>query len=266
MLSSGLDQSGVESRASAVRELDARGKRGAVNVGRVAERLGCKVEDARLGGERGGIEAMLLPDRDSDLFTVRVDPTPHRGWSDVPADLRTEIAHRRRRFRVAHELAHTLFYDRRPGRAPERAAAVTEAEEQFCDEFARALLVPPAAARVLPTTAESVFTLEARFDVSLELAARALARSQPGILVALWYWPPNSPAQAGSLLRQWCSAKQSSLRRWRENPIVNRALACGEATGYIPALEEMNPPLWATARADQRRRQLLLVAGQAKQP
>jgi Zn-dependent peptidase ImmA (M78 family) len=59
-------------------------------------------------------------------------------------------------------------------------------QEKFCDEFARALLVPPQVGGAMPETPVSIVNLQRRFDVSLELAARALAASHPAIWVAVF--------------------------------------------------------------------------------
>ncbi len=80
----------------------------------------------------GGIEACTIP---SALYGFRfmVDDRvagqlgPGRGEQ-------SEVA----RFRLAHEVGHTLFF--RPGTPPSRRVPPTEDEERFCDDFATALL------------------------------------------------------------------------------------------------------------------------------
>ena len=82
----------------------------------------CRLKAAPLRAVDGGIEALLLPREDH--FELVVDATPLRGWGLVPANLRADLERHRLRFRVAHELAHTLFFSR------EREAASTCAQQR----------------------------------------------------------------------------------------------------------------------------------------
>ncbi|MDP6566711.1 MAG: hypothetical protein QF578_17920 [Alphaproteobacteria bacterium] len=59
----------------------------------------------------------------------------------------------------------------------------SDAEEIFCDTFANALLIPPGFVAQHKPTPKAIFELSRRFDVSIEAAGRALARSNPGISV-----------------------------------------------------------------------------------
>jgi hypothetical protein len=113
-------------------------------------------------------EAMLVP-RISGGFEIFVDS----GLSDPHAPER--VRRQRRRFRVAHEIAHSFFYDRSSTPA-KRLLSGSEQEEQFCDAFASALLVPPTAARSLPCAAASVIELQERYDVSAQVAGLALSQ------------------------------------------------------------------------------------------
>lgn len=150
-------------------------------------KAGCRLEQRRLGGARRGLQALLVP-RD-DHFEVIVDPEPPGGWSQVAAALRAPLATHRVRFRVAHELAHTLFFARDPS-SLRRVAADSDEQEAFCDAFARALLVPPSVASSMTPTADSVLALRRRFDVSLEVAARAISHAHPDTP----FWLVVSPA------------------------------------------------------------------------
>ncbi len=98
----------------------------------VCERFGWRIRVERLGARTGGQQAALLP-RWAGGFTLLVDPdlTP----AERSANAETAEA---MRFRVAHELAHTLFYSETA--PPRRAIPASRAEEDFCDAFARALL------------------------------------------------------------------------------------------------------------------------------
>ena len=206
------------------------------------------------------MQADLCPDVGRDLFYLRVDPEPVGGWGEVTRPSREATARHRLRFRVGHELGHTLFYERQKGRGPRRAQRWTSCEEQWCDEFARSLLLPPPAARTLPATANSVFRLQRRFDVSLEVAARALANAHEEAAVAVWFWPENVDKPQDSLLRQWVSCEASALRLWRRSGVVAKALDDGESKGPLASLSGASRQLAATARCGRRRRQLVVVA------
>jgi hypothetical protein len=92
---------------------------------KLAEALGIPIRLVSLAAAQGGLEAVLLPDFDT-RFVILCDP-----WVEGRDTQRVA-------FRIAHELAHTLFYDwdQRP---PCRLRVSTRAEEDFCDEFAGAL-------------------------------------------------------------------------------------------------------------------------------
>lgn len=162
-----------------------------VALDRVARAGGFDIREASLSSATGGTEAMLIP-LDGDGFAIRVDPEPRGGWPDLAPDLRAEVSRHRLRFRAAHELCHSFFYVRSSGATPRRHLHDSAAQERFCDEFARCLLVPPAFARSLPAEPRSVFELQSRFDVSLQVAARSLAAAHgPRMALAVWYWRPD---------------------------------------------------------------------------
>lgn len=144
----------------------------------VLDGLGIELIVTDLGGGAGGPQGLLTP-LEHGGFRIEVDPTlPSAGVSgDDP--LREEIRRHRTRFIVAHELAHTLFYwDGRNG--PERFVHDSPEQEQFCDALASALLVPGSSARALPLHPDSVVSLHRSFDVSVEVAARALIEAHQG--------------------------------------------------------------------------------------
>jgi hypothetical protein len=72
--------------------------------------------------------------------------TNSAGFSiSLRASLASEENESHRRFAIAHELGHTLFYDLN-GAPPERVIHLSlhdPVEEELCDTFAAALLVPP---------------------------------------------------------------------------------------------------------------------------
>jgi hypothetical protein len=91
------------------------------------------------------------------------------------------------RFRVAHEIAHTFFFDRRGGSEPERRVLDSGAQELFCDLFASNLLVP--FARITSDSSDAldlIMRAQQQYDVSLEVAARAVACARPCRWVGIW--------------------------------------------------------------------------------
>jgi hypothetical protein len=113
------------------------------DVEAMAHRLRVEIAWARLAAATGGQDALLVP-KVRGGFRAVIDPTvgPTGG---VEADHWPNSAVLQRavgRWRLAHELAHTLFY--RPGRPPRRRRPWERAEEAFCDAVADELLAPRA--------------------------------------------------------------------------------------------------------------------------
>ncbi len=108
---------------------------------------------------------------------------------------KSENAGRHRlRFVLSHELGHVFFY--RPGRPPSRNLPPDRAEENFCHRFATSLLVPPVAALEATLDPRGLRSLAQRYDVSLRVAAWAIARARPTVKL-LWLHPAAHPARAG---------------------------------------------------------------------
>jgi hypothetical protein len=129
---------------------------------------------------------MLVPAQDGFRATVEADL-----WERAK---REDSARHRLRFVLAHELGHTLFYS--PGQPPARIAPPDGEEEKFCHDFANALLVPPKVAASTSLDPEGLFALMGRFDVSRQVAAWAMARSQAPISV-LWLCKAPHPVRGG---------------------------------------------------------------------
>src|SRR5437660_10792138 len=94
-----------------------------VDVEAIAQRKGLKLVELPLGSSSR--DAELRPA--SDGFLVRLKPRVSEG---------------RRRFTIAHEIGHSLFYDHgrhQVGLLDERES---RAEEWICQKFASALLIP----------------------------------------------------------------------------------------------------------------------------
>ena len=133
--------------------------------------------------ERPTHSALLIP-RIDGTFDIVVDPQPRvqstRSTPFPQAAIPTQ-AHRFR-FRVAHEIGHSFFYNR-TARPPSRLLPFSPAEEKFCDEFASALLVPPHDVRAYPADTTSVFDIHQEFQVSVQAAAHSLAHAYPEVSI-----------------------------------------------------------------------------------
>ena len=144
-----------------------------VNVERIAEQAGIEIVHNGLGRADGG----LIPRGDKFLVYLR---------QNVPKT--------RRRFTLAHEIGHTLFY-RKTGAGDDLQHQVNvmnkeehAAEEQICSLFAGALLLPASRLqRLIPFLPRAplpyllhLFYIRAReFDVSIMPLIRRLGQLQP---------------------------------------------------------------------------------------
>jgi hypothetical protein len=85
-------------------------------------------------------------------------------------------------------------------------------QERFCDALAAALLVPPSCARELPLRPESVVSLHRSFDVSVEVAARALVGAHRGGVA----WLMILPGGQEEPWVQWGAERtRETVRPWR---------------------------------------------------
>ena len=159
--------------------------------------------EARLGVDHGGPEALIFPGPDRRLL-IRVDSRPNSPWGTDEEDLRQEIRRHRLRFRVAHEVAHSFFFERGV-RGARRLRRSSPLEEAFCDHFATSLLVPPTVVARVPPVADSALELHRHYDVSVEVAVRALARAHPEWDMVLGYWREEEPTGPTNLRLQWAS-------------------------------------------------------------
>jgi hypothetical protein len=123
----------------------------------------------------GAHEALLVPAADG-WFDILVDP-------DRTQTVRSErTSEHRLRFRVAHEIAHSFFYDRSVLPAT-RATRPSDREEGFCNSFATALLLPPAIGLRWTGEPQDIFVLRRRYGVSADVVARALAMAHPELTI-----------------------------------------------------------------------------------
>lgn len=207
---------------------------------------GFAIRPARLLPEQGGKQALLIP-KAGDAFDIRIDPTPRHGWDGVDPQLRKDLERHRARFLIAHEMAHSFFFTRGRG-APRRQGSAGRAEEAFCDEFARWLLVPHRVAESASPTAAEIARLQQCFDVSLEVAARAVAAAQE-----LWIGIGLVDG-SHSVSRQWSSADHGPGNADPlASPIVQHAVRRGSAQGQV------GERLALDAHYRPERRQVVLV-------
>ena len=169
----------VERAAEMEREAagNPRGASGPVDVEQIACRRRIRIEEHADGA--GCAEALLLPTREG--FVVR---------------LRKSGSAARRRWSIAHEVGHALFY--REGRSgPEHEVGITAAdeilaEERICNMFAGALLMPHSALKRLTSALPGDDVWNA-LDW-LDRTARLLRVSVPTLVVRLGELQPNGPA------------------------------------------------------------------------
>lgn len=151
------------------------------DVDRLCQLGGFSYRSVPLESKSGGHEALLVP-RVAGGFEIFVDPCPSVEVGERSRARHGSLWRRRLRFRVAHEIGHSFFYDRR-FRPARRLLPATDAEEVFCDLFASALLLPQGAVEGAPLTPDAVIKLADKFDVSVEATGRAFARCREGTSV-----------------------------------------------------------------------------------
>jgi hypothetical protein len=190
----------------------------------------------QLSAAVGGMQAFIAPDR-RDRFEVVVDPEPPGGWRPRHERLRNAISRHRLRFLVGHELAHSFFFARVPGREPVRRVPDSPQQERFCDAFATALLLPRSVVARTPPEWRSVLAVQRAYDVSLELTVRVFADIHGDRLFALLYFADNEPRLRPQWMTpdapwrpRWWSAQP--FRRCRAGRDRMSSCACGPAGGY----------------------------------
>ncbi len=196
-----------------IRNHSEQGRQHRVDLRRICAHLGAEVRVAELGSARSGHEAMLVP-LPRNRFGISVDPTPPRGWDRVPQPQRASLRRHRLRFRVAHELAHTFFYIRRERATPQRHLFDSDEQEDFCDSFSRSLLVSHGSAAAIGPSPRALLRLQRESDVSLEVAARAVAAARPELLISIWFENPKGGWELQwSTKRRGAAERQGALRR-----------------------------------------------------
>ncbi len=199
-------------------------------------------------------EALLIP-KSSEGFDVIVSPLA----GDFPKDHPT-VRHRLR-FRIAHEIAHSFFYDRRHSPA-KRMIAGSAAEEEFCDRFASALLVPQRFIQTVEPTAPNVLWLQRSFDVSAQVAGRALALARPeaSVVGLLHRANPATNKEVGWRIT-WSAGSRFLPNHAR---ISSEVVEQGAATGRAEGPQELNigsakGRFFVSAAMNKGARQLIVV-------
>jgi hypothetical protein len=121
-------------------------------------------------------------------------------------------------------------------------------------------LVPANAIERRPLEANTIFELQRIFDVSVEVAARAVAAVTPRLGVALWYWPADGEVGAGSLVDQWSTSSMlRDLRSWRKLPALAEALTKGAAKAEVSHPTRRGQTMCCALRCDAERRQIAMT-------
>jgi hypothetical protein len=181
---------------------------------------GFTLVEADLGLSRGGYRGLLQAIRGG--FRLCVDGRAADGGAISEATVR-----RRARFVVAHEIAHSFFFEQESIRPRRLFPVGSDVEEAWCNEFARALLLPPSAVREAEPSPQDALRLSDEWDVSVEVAARAMAEwhgSRP--FVALGY----SRSASAPVEVQWAGGADVS-----DPSAVGRAMLSTQGT-YTTAI------------------------------
>jgi Zn-dependent peptidase ImmA (M78 family) len=213
-----------------------------LDLPRLCERLGIEVSVLSMGVPEGGAQGFLIPTIEG-RFRIEVDPEPASGWQSVAPGLQRTLARHRQRFLIAHELAHTLFYAGGPA-GPQRLVLDSDQQETFCDDLARALLVPPAIARETPFTPDGVVELQRRFDVSMEVALRSAVTAHEGTTAWLLL------IRRDELRVQWTTAERQLTTRALPDlrRLAARAVKEGRAQARLAGVEQTVRALYLAER------------------
>lgn len=146
---------------------------GALDPAELIHHCGWRIQIEALSAKQGGQDALLIPQAAPHRFLIVVDPelSTRERWmvhGGEPTEDELAAAEATRRFRLAHEIGHTLFFDR--AIPPRRLTKPSPQEEQFCDSFARYALLPGP----VPLRAQELVFATRQRGASLELMASAL--------------------------------------------------------------------------------------------
>ncbi|MGH8659891.1 MAG: ImmA/IrrE family metallo-endopeptidase [Gammaproteobacteria bacterium] len=193
--------------------------------------------DLRKLGERRGIKVVERPiDADGLIFRAEDE-----GYVVV---LNTRAQEERRRFTLAHEIAHTFFFDAEGCRGYETTASrgevrreVDPEEEHLCDYGAAKILMPKGLIAPLLDTfgpsAHFVVQVARTFKVSMRASARHLVKiSDTKIVVGYWEYR----ASRGQFETSWVEGRETAKGRramavGKDQPIFDDFLAAQDFRG-----------------------------------
>ena len=179
-------------------------------ISTVCEAGGFQFRVGRIDGGPHRYEGLLLALPDGG-FAITVDPYLANGISE-------ETARHRIRFRLAHEIGHSFFFDRE--RTPaKRLDPPSAAEEGILSGLClRPSRSAPSVAAKTPLTASGLISLKKRYDVSLQVASFALAFSRPDLSVALLEWAraPTKPEKAMRVV--WGASRDTYIPQFASVP------------------------------------------------
>ena len=174
-------------------------------------------------------DALLIP-RPDGHFSIVVDPIPK-----TETRLSADIIRHRNRFRIAHEIGHSFFYDRN-FTPPRRLFPASTKEEEFCDEFASALLIPRSIVAQQIADPASIFELHKQYDVSVEVAARSISRVSPYATIIGMLWRSHPTTGEGMRVVWSAGPRYLPMHARLKSSVVDRAATVGEAS----ATERLN--------------------------
>lgn len=180
-------------------------------------------------------QALLVPKEDGN-FEIIVDPSIQSVGDNGSDVVIPNLELHRLRFRIAHEIGHSFFYDRKV-RPPKRIIDSSKQEELFCDYFASVLLVPPLAVEKMPIKASSILKIRKLYSVSAEVAGRSLVRMNPELTVIGLLWKSNPRNENEEMRVVWSDGpKFVPIGARLKSAIVNSMRFRTEASG----IEKLN--------------------------
>lgn len=211
------------------------------------------LQDARQVGLPVDLSPMLIARKTTIIgfdqhlpCEARLETAPTGFLIRLSGSLASEENEGRRRFALAHELGHTFFYDLNE-LPPERIIHLPlhdPVEEEVCDKFAAALLVPCSYLQSVcrePSSGAGGLTLLDRVSadcgVPRPVAALRLRQGLPGLehdwLSAIargWLsdcvWSPRRPAGASTITSfardEAPSSQQNSISTTADSPLIRR--------------------------------------------
>jgi len=200
------------------------------NIEIVCKLGGFRVKHFRFVKSQNDHQALLVPIEDGN-FEIIVDPSIRSVGNNESDVVIPDLELHRLRFRIAHEIGHSFFYDRNV-RPPKRLIDSGKQEELFCDHFASVLLVPPSVVATMPIKASSVLKIRKLYSVSAEVAGRSLARMNPELTIIGLLWKSNPRNENEEMRVVWSDGpKFVPIGARLKSTIVNSMRFRTEASG-----------------------------------